>query len=73
VAATYGVARFAGLPAAMVTFFMPAVALAFWFMILSARGSGRDAEIDAAIDREASQEIARHADLAALQFTANDF
>ena len=70
VGATYCVARFAGLPAAMVAFFLPAVALAFWFMILSARGSGRDADIDAAIDREASQAITRHADLASLQFTA---
>ena len=61
---TYLVARYVGLPGAMVAFFMPAVALALWFMFVSARGSGRDPEMDSAIDREAGGVIGRHADFA---------
>jgi hypothetical protein len=63
---TYGAARFVGLPAAMIVFFMPALALALWFIVLSATGSGRDPEIEAAIEVEARREIAGHMDLAKL-------
>lgn len=61
---TYVAARFVGLPAAMVVFFMPALALALWFIVLSAGGTGRDPEIEAAIEAESRREIAGHADLA---------
>ncbi len=64
---TFLVARYVGLPAAMVAFFLPAVALAFWFILLSARGSGREGELDAAIDREAGAQIEVHPDLRQLK------
>ena len=60
---TYGVARFIGLPAAMVAFFMPAVALALWFIAVSTLASGRNPEVEAAIETESRREIDCHADL----------
>ena len=63
----YLVAIYAGLPGAMIAFFMPAVALALWFMFVSARGSGRDPEVDSAIDREAGAEVGRYGDLSLIR------
>ena len=63
---TYGVARFVGLPAAMVAFFLPAVALALWFIAVSTLASGRNPEDEAAIETESQREIGNHADLRTL-------
>ncbi len=63
---TYGVARYIGLPAAMVAFFLPAVALALWFIAVSTLASGRNPEVEAAIETESQREIGSHADLRAL-------
>jgi hypothetical protein len=65
---TYFLARSSGgLPAAMIGFFVPPVALALWFVVLSGRST--HPETDAAIRRETARIMAEEAPLAKIRFS----
>ncbi len=62
---TYLLACFFGMPAGMLGFFIPPVALAVWSMAVSAGNAAREPEIERAIRNEAAQLLSRFPDLAA--------
>jgi hypothetical protein len=66
---TYFLSRASGLPAAMIGFFVPPVALALWFVVLSGRST--HPETESAIRREAKRIIGENPDLAGLRFSAD--
>jgi hypothetical protein len=63
--ATYLAARYMGLPAGMITFFVPPVGLAIGMMVLSAGSTPRDAEVERTIRSESAAVLQRFGDLAA--------
>jgi hypothetical protein len=61
--ATYLAARYMGLPAGMITFFVPPVGLAIGMMVLSAGSTPRDAEVERTIRTESARICDEFADL----------
>jgi len=65
--ATWAVAHYLGLAPAMVVFFIPAVLLAFLFLLGNAGSSGRPAEIEEVIQKQASDMLAQNEEMKALR------